>query len=113
MSINRQRCLHWQKRGCVTAIKNKLFCDGNIVDVDIQEQVDVVLSMLVLHHLSDIDSVFKKIKTILEKEVVLLSGYASTFSIGLQRNMGHVHLVLNEVLEDIALKHQSIHSGMT
>lgn len=94
--------------------KNQIsFVHGNIVDVDIQEQVDVVLSMLVLHHLSDIDSVFERIKTILRKggRFIVLDMQAHS-QLELQRNMGHVHLGFERsFLEDIALKHQfSIHS---
>ena len=81
---------------------------GNIVDVDIQEQVDVVLSMLVLHHLSDINSVFEKIKTMLRKggRFIVLDMQAHS-QLELQRNMGHVHLGFERsFLEEIALKHQ-------
>ena len=86
---------------------------GNIVDVDIQERVDVVLSMLVLHHLDDIEGVFEKIEKILRKGgrfIVLDMQAHSQFE--LQRNMGHVHLGFERsFLEDIALKHLfTVHS---
>ena len=107
LTLAEERLRYCNKKNQIT------FVHGNIVDVDIQEQVDVVLSMLVLHHLSDIDSVFKKIKTILRKggRFIVLDMQAHS-QLELQRNMGHVHLGFERsFLEDIALKHQfSIHS---
>ena len=81
--------------------------------MDIQEQVDVVLSMLVLHHLDDIDGVFAKIKKILRKggRFIILDMQAHS-QLELQRNMGHVHLGFERsFLEDIAIRHRfTIHS---
>ena len=94
--------------------KNQIsFVHGNIVDVDIQEQVDVVLSMLVLHHLNDIDGVFEKIEKILSKggRFIVLDMQAHS-QLELQRNMGHVHLGFERsFLENIAIRNRfTIHS---
>lgn len=107
LTLAEERLRYCNKKNQIT------FVHGNIVDVDIQEQVDVVLSMLVLHHLSDINSVFERIKTMLRKggRFIVLDMQAHS-QLELQRNMGHVHLGFERsFLEDIALKHQfSIHS---
>ena len=91
--------------------KNQIsFVHGNIVDVDIREQVDVVLSMLVLHHLNDIDGVFEKIEKILSKggRFIVLDMHAHS-QLELQRNMGHVHLGFERsFLENIARQHRFI-----
>ena len=83
-----------------------LIC-GNIVDIDINEPVDVALSMLVLHHLNDIEAVFQKMQSILSQEgrFIVLDMQAHQ-QLELQRNMGHVHLGFERsFLEDIAQKY--------
>ena len=84
------------------------FVHGNIINVKMENQVDVVLSMLVLHHLEDLDSVFQRVSQMMcSGGRFIILDMCSHKQVELQRNMGHIHLGFSrEHLETIAEVHQ-------
>ena len=80
----------------------------NKVAEKIETQVDVVLAMLMLHHLEDLDSVFQRVsKMMCSGGRFIVLDMCLHKQVELRRNMGHIHLGFSrDSLEEIATKHQ-------